>query len=103
MFNRSPKRVVATGLATEQTYFGFDERFIAGRKTASSLSAASLCIVSVTCEYRSRIGTGADKGLSTLPDTQHQQFLRLLSLESAKLIDCEGGKGDGGGSIRLGP
>ena len=51
----SHRSAFATEFATEASYFGLEKRFIAGWKTASSLSAASLCIVSVTCEYRSRV------------------------------------------------
>jgi hypothetical protein len=53
--SRVAQLALATHFATEPAYFGFAERFIAGCNSASSLSVASLCIVSVTCEYRSRV------------------------------------------------
>src|SRR6516165_5022493 len=47
--------VNATEFATEAAHFAPADRVIAVRKSASSLSAASLCIVSVTCEYKSSV------------------------------------------------
>ena len=55
-FSASASRTVdATDFATEAVHFAPAERVIAAWKSASSLLAASLCIVSVTCEYRSRV------------------------------------------------
>src|SRR6516162_6362267 len=47
--------VNSTEFATEAAHFAPADRVIAVRKSASSLSAASLCIVSVTCEYKSSV------------------------------------------------
>jgi hypothetical protein len=55
-FSASAGRTVdATDFATEAVHFALAERVIAAWKSASSLSAASLCIVSVTCEYKSNV------------------------------------------------